>query len=122
MWLISNSPARVRTARCSAAMPAAYSSGMSQPLNGTILAPELRWRALSGVFFSGADVACSMRWSVCVSGNRQRYYAPRRVVKADAWSRRAHLSDDAYVDIGFRAVRRHHEDGGLKRVADARAL
>ena len=36
MWLTSNSPARVRTAMCSSTMPE-YSTGMSQPPNGTIL-------------------------------------------------------------------------------------
>ena len=41
MWLTSNSPARVRTAMCSSAMPE-YSTGMSQPPNGTIFAPEAR--------------------------------------------------------------------------------
>ena len=39
MWLTSNTPARVRTARCSAVMPE-YSTGMSQPAYGTIRAPE----------------------------------------------------------------------------------
>jgi hypothetical protein len=33
---------------------------MSQPLNDTILAPELRCRPLSGVFLRGVAVACSM--------------------------------------------------------------
>ena len=44
---------------CSATMPE-YSTGISQPPNGTIFAPDARWRALSGVFFRGATVACSM--------------------------------------------------------------
>ena len=44
---------------CSSTMPE-YSTGMSQPPNGTIFAPEARWRALSGVFLRGASVACSM--------------------------------------------------------------
>src|SRR5579872_1787077 len=52
-------PARVRTARCSFDTPV-YSTGMSQPANGTIFAPEARWRALSGVFLSGASAACSI--------------------------------------------------------------
>src|SRR5689334_22806965 len=63
MWLTSNTPARVRTARCSLTRPPpspAYSTGMSQPPNGTIFAPEARWRALSGVFLRGASVACSI--------------------------------------------------------------
>ena len=59
MWLTSNIPARSRTARCSTPMPE-YSTGMSQPPNGTILAPKARWRAWSGVFFRGPAAACSM--------------------------------------------------------------
>src|SRR5919198_4048254 len=38
-----------------------YSTGMSHPPNGTILAPDARCRALSGVFLRGASVTCSMR-------------------------------------------------------------
>src|SRR5438876_2420067 len=61
MWLTSKRPARVRTAVCSATTPPPeYSTGMSQPPNGTIFAPEARWRVLSGVFLSGGSVACSM--------------------------------------------------------------
>src|SRR5262245_3285715 len=59
MWLTSNNPARVRTARCSSTMPE-YSTGMSQPANGTIFAPEARCRALSGVFLRDAALVCSM--------------------------------------------------------------
>jgi hypothetical protein len=44
-----------------------YSSGISQPLKGTILAPELRWRLLSGVFLSGAVVVCCMRADATVA-------------------------------------------------------
>src|SRR5690349_8788889 len=59
MWLTSKRPARVRTARCSLDVPE-YSTGMSQPPKGTILAPDARWRSFSGVFLSGTAVACSM--------------------------------------------------------------
>ena len=83
MWLTSNRPARVRTAMCSSAMPE-YSTGMSQPLKGTILAPELRWRLLSGVFLRGAVVVCSMRADATRGVNGQRYYAPSKAVK-DTW-------------------------------------
>ncbi len=47
----SNMPAPSRTAVCSALTPA-YCTGMSQPPNGTILAPARRWAACSGVRFS----------------------------------------------------------------------
>ena len=48
MWLTSNSPARVRTAMCSSVMPE-YSTGMSQPPNGTMRALWPRCVACSGV-------------------------------------------------------------------------
>ena len=38
MWLTSNRPALVRTARCSLTMPE-YSTGMSHPPKGTMRAP-----------------------------------------------------------------------------------
>ena len=53
MWLTSKMPTPVRTAMCSLTMPqpmeAGYSTGMSQPLNSTILAPIWRWTAFSAV-------------------------------------------------------------------------
>src|SRR5580765_7258270 len=49
MWLTSNTPARVRTARCSAVM-LEYSTGISQPPNGTMRALDAQCRAWSGVF------------------------------------------------------------------------
>ena len=51
MWLTSKMPTPVRTAMCSVMMPPAegYSTGMSQPLNSTILAPIWRWTAFSAV-------------------------------------------------------------------------
>src|SRR5881628_1596225 len=55
MWLTSNTPARVRTAICSAVIPE-YSTGISQPPNGTIRAFDAQWRAWSGVFL-GAIVS-----------------------------------------------------------------
>jgi hypothetical protein len=42
MWDTSNTPAPVRTAWCSARMPA-YCTGISQPANGTSLAPSALW-------------------------------------------------------------------------------
>ena len=53
MWQTSKSPAVVRTAMCSAVMPE-YSTGMSQPPNGTMRAPRATCEAWSGVFFSEA--------------------------------------------------------------------
>src|SRR5687767_924150 len=51
MWETSKSPAAVRTAMCSLMRPA-YSTGMSQPPKGTILAPLSRCAELRGVFRS----------------------------------------------------------------------
>ena len=48
MWLTSKSPARVRTASCSARMPE-YSSGMSQPPKLTMRAFKRRCTALRAV-------------------------------------------------------------------------
>ena len=39
MWLTSNTPAAVRTARCSATMPR-YCTGIAKPPKGTILPPR----------------------------------------------------------------------------------
>src|SRR5438128_2407482 len=71
MWLTSKRPARVRTAMCSS-VTLLYSSGMSQPANGTILAPDARCRTLRGVFLSAAAVGCSMNGG---SALIERYYA-----------------------------------------------
>ncbi len=71
MWLTSNSPARWRTAMCSATMPE-YSTGMSQPPKATIFAPDARWRALSGVFLRGASVACSIGMAAAERFTRER--------------------------------------------------
>ena len=51
MWETSKRPAAVRTAMCSLMSPA-YSTGMSQPPNGTIFAPLSRCAAFKGVFRS----------------------------------------------------------------------
>src|SRR5271169_7105839 len=48
MWLTSNSPARVRTAWCSAMIPV-YSKGISQPPKFTIFAPRRRWTEFRAV-------------------------------------------------------------------------
>src|SRR5580658_8961936 len=53
MWLTSKMPTPVRTAMCSLMIPqpiaAGYSTGISQPLKSTIVAPIWRWTALSAV-------------------------------------------------------------------------
>src|SRR5688572_33080054 len=51
MWETSKRPAALRTAMCSLMRPA-YSTGMSHPPNGTILAPLSRCAELRGVFRS----------------------------------------------------------------------
>ena len=43
MWETSNTPAAVRTAWCSARIPPAYCTGISQPAKGTSLAPDALW-------------------------------------------------------------------------------
>src|SRR4051812_13205679 len=48
MWETSNRPAAFRTAMCSLISPE-YSTAMSHPPKGTILAPRARWAALRGV-------------------------------------------------------------------------
>src|SRR5437868_12468090 len=78
MWDTSKSPARVRTAMCSSAMPV-YSTGMSQPPNSTIRAPCARCRAWSGVFFSAPVAGCVMWAGRNLS--EERYYAARPGVK-----------------------------------------
>src|SRR5208337_1703535 len=65
MWLTSNTPHPLRTARCSAISPplAGYSTGMSQPPKFTILAPRRRCTAFSGVLRTtdmGGEVADSI--------------------------------------------------------------
>src|ERR1035438_4954959 len=55
MWLTSNTPTPVRTARCSFISPptGGYSTGMSQPLKSTILAPIWRWTLFRAVLRIG---------------------------------------------------------------------
>ena len=55
IWLTSKSPARVRTARCSAMTPL-YSTGISQPKNSMILAPALLWNSYKRVLFMMASL------------------------------------------------------------------
>ena len=59
MWLTSKIPARSRTAMCSSRMPP-YCTGISQPANGTSLAPAATWRSCSGVRLS-VSVPAAMR-------------------------------------------------------------
>src|SRR5688500_10504469 len=64
----SKTPAPVRTATCSWRMPS-YCTGISQPANGTSLAPAASWRSYSGVrrsvsvaggkAFSLGDIDCA---------------------------------------------------------------
>src|SRR2546421_432023 len=62
----SNTPACSRTARCSSRTPA-YWTGISQPANGTILAPAASCRSNSGV-----------RFRVSAPGTAGRLAAPSR--------------------------------------------
>ena len=59
MWEMSNTPAAVRTARCSARMPLAYCTGIDQPPKPTILPPSRTCAACSGVCLSAGDGGCS---------------------------------------------------------------
>ncbi|GMA32534.1 hypothetical protein GCM10025875_25260 [Litorihabitans aurantiacus] len=52
MCEMSNRPAVVRTATCSATSEV-YFTGIDQPANGTIVAPAATWAAWSGVCRSG---------------------------------------------------------------------
>ncbi len=47
-WLTSKSPTVLRTAVCSATVPAGYSSGMVQPPNSANFAPSAACRSWSG--------------------------------------------------------------------------
>src|SRR5256714_6358127 len=51
MWETSKIPTLSRTARCSAPMPPGYVTGISNPANGTILAPSDTCTACRGVCF-----------------------------------------------------------------------
>ena len=59
-WLTSKATAEVRQARCSATVPDGYANGISQPPNGTILAPSSRCDAYSGETRNGAAVAVAV--------------------------------------------------------------
>src|SRR5689334_9610614 len=63
MWLTSNNPAFWRTALCSMVIPVGYCTGISNPANGTILAPRATWVSWSGVRFSGRREARGERRS-----------------------------------------------------------
>ena len=90
MWLTSKMPTPVRTAMCSAMMPPAegYSTGMSQPLNSTILAPIWRWTAFSAVLRTvGVAATADKELSLADSGwaaevwNSLPYHAVRASIK-----------------------------------------
>src|SRR5262245_33751553 len=89
MWLTSNRPARVRTARCSSTMPE-YSTGMSQPPNSTIRPPLERCLALRGVFLSDAwevDMCGCLRLPQCASAADESPYSvlsPYHTVKVSS--------------------------------------
>src|SRR5687767_10081549 len=103
MWETSKSPAAVRTAMCSLMRPA-YSTGMSQPPKGTILAPLSRCAEFSGVF-------CSTRES--------RYHI-RSWLPDPVLDRLQHALDDL-VEADRRGV---HVDGvrhtGKRRIGPSR--
>ena len=66
MCEMSNTPAAVRTARCSARMPLGYCTGMDQPPKPTILPPSRTCAAWSGVCLSAGEAGCS-----AVAGGRE---------------------------------------------------
>src|SRR5262245_17944448 len=70
MWDTSKTPAVDRVARCSA-LTEVYSTGISQPANGTRRAPAATWRSKSGVRLSAASArATPARLAVPFSGLR----------------------------------------------------
>ena len=56
-WLTSKATAEVRQVRCSVTVPDGYAKGISQPPNGTILAPSSKCDACSGETRSGVSSA-----------------------------------------------------------------
>ncbi|SPF35105.1 hypothetical protein SBA1_1390009 [Candidatus Sulfotelmatobacter kueseliae] len=90
MWLTSKMPTPVRTALCSAIMPPAdgYSTGMSQPLNSTTLAPIWRWTEFSavlritGVVVSAADNFSSIKSSGLGCWDGETHYPNMQTAKA----------------------------------------
>src|SRR5438552_1703535 len=82
MWERSNRPAEVRVCECSARMPS-YWSGISQPPNGTILAPAASCKAVRGVR-SRSSVKRSVAVQVQVDGTRRDGFVER--VEMDAGS------------------------------------
>src|SRR5438445_10925220 len=68
MWLTSNNPTALRTARCSSTMPA-YCTGISQPPKSTMRAPMDTCTACNGVRFNATD--CSMGNTNLTGGARE---------------------------------------------------
>ena len=111
MWLTSNSPARVRTAMCSSAMPV-YSTGMSQPPNSTMRAPSERCLAWRGVFLSVPGGA----WPSCRSAIGRRAAAshlrdPTVVTRVPRRCARARPRQLAHLDNGTMRPRMGQERG-----------
>src|SRR5215212_2038094 len=98
MWETSNSPAAVRTAMCSAVMPE-YSTGISQPPNGTIRAPRATCDACRGVFLSRSEAD-----SVIKKGFTSIEVNPRKVLCATAAVKR---TDGLQLDRAPKQVQIH---------------
>src|SRR5215472_4270928 len=90
MWLTSNMPTPLRTARCShSKLPLhGYSTGISQPPKLTIFAPKRRWSALRAVFLRVGvfgEFPESIRFTRAesdVSTHPNRGQKPREVIDA----------------------------------------
>src|SRR5262245_13965466 len=105
MWLTSNRPAAVLTARCSLTIPL-YSTGMSQPLNSTIRAPWDRCLALSGVFFRLAGELDVMSWWNLPSRLSREPAGPYNVLSPPATVKDARSSHGPPADDGRRRILR----------------
>src|SRR3954468_268232 len=78
IWETSKTPDDLRTRRCSALIPS-YSTGISQPANGTSLAPASTCASYSGVLFSvPASMLMTLAW-----GCQLARYCPAMALSAE---------------------------------------
>ena len=82
----SNTPARSRTAWCSARMPS-YCTGISQPANGTSRAPAATWRSCRGVRWRASEPAAIGGRTLAARSGGGILYATLRSVRSATTAR-----------------------------------
>src|SRR4030081_955591 len=87
----SKTPQAVRTARCSARIPAGYCTGISQPAKSTMRAPRRRWTAFNGVCNSAVWDETGLEGKAVAKNSGQQRGNPRQLFSEE---QHAHADDE----------------------------